>query len=120
MISVENRQLSCLLFRLILEQFLDTSNTAHHICRLERQINRFLIVIISELFHHGDILLRKQIVGRIGALAHCLSNLFDGNRLCLSLTDACSSLTFRSQNSLLRLCLSTVDSTGFLSFRTAG
>ena len=72
---------------LTVKQILDATDGTHQISSLVWQINHLVVLALSHLLHHGDILLCKQIVGRVGALAHRLGNLQDGYRLSLSLAE---------------------------------
>ena len=96
----------CLLFvndieSLVFKQILDSANGSQKVSCLVWQIDHLVVLALSHLLHHRDILLRQEIVGRVGALSHRLGNLLDGDGLCLSLADASRSLTLGVEDGLL-------------------
>ena len=76
----------------IFKQVFYTTKATQQVCGLVRQIHGFGLIAIGQLLHHLYILLRQQIVGRIGALPHSLRYFIYRNGLGLGFTNTRLSL----------------------------
>ena len=100
-----------------LEEILDAADASQQVGGLVRQVNGLGLVALGQFLHHLDVLLGKQVVGRIRTLTHGLSNQFNGLCLGFGLADTGLCLTFGMQDTLLLGSFGTVDECRLLTFR---